>query len=129
MTPNLARTRSVLLVSAFGDLYGAERSLLEIVDVLSPVWKPRFVIPSRGPFSAALECAKYPFDVMRFDNDRLARLTWIIGTHRADLLHANTAAAAQLVAAASRITGVPYVVHLRTVFPEKLDERWRRLLR
>ena len=120
-------------MSAFGDLYGAERSLLEVVDVLSPVWKPRFVIPSTGPFSAALECAKYPFDVVRFDNDWLAQLTRIIGTHRADLLHANTVTAAPLVAAASRITDVPYVVHLRTTFPEKFpdkrDELWRRTLR
>lgn len=48
MNGDRTAARTILFVSNSPAFYGAERSLLEIVDVLSASWKPRFVVPAPG---------------------------------------------------------------------------------
>ncbi len=117
--------RTIVFVNFAAALYGAERSLLEIVNVLSPSWKPRFVVPAEGPYSTALECAKYPFDVASVPSHpqsagsygllSIVHLARIISERRASLVHANLQWAVPLVAASSRLAGVPFVAHLRNM--------------
>jgi hypothetical protein len=63
MSKDGAGTRTVLFVSCVSALYGAERSLLETINVMSPAWRPWFAVPAKGPYSAALDVANYPYDV------------------------------------------------------------------
>lgn len=114
--------KNILFVSSVAAFYGGERSLLEIVSMMSRHWKARFVVPARGSFSNALESAKYPFDVLDWKSlDSLGglfsvlRLAWIIRTRRMHLVHANLQYAAPLVAISSCLSGVPFVVHLRNM--------------
>ena len=57
MTKGGSDAKTVLFVSSVSALYGAERSLLEIVDVMGPAWRPWFVVPVKGRYSAALDDA------------------------------------------------------------------------
>jgi glycosyltransferase involved in cell wall biosynthesis len=126
--------RSILFVSCVADLYGAERSLLEIVSELSPSWKAHFILTARGRYSSALECAKFHFDVVHVPTTGLRdagirglfsilRLAWIIRTRRASLVHANLQWAVPLVAASCRLTGVPFIAHLRNIVTHAADVR------
>jgi glycosyltransferase involved in cell wall biosynthesis len=119
-------------VSSVSALYGAERSLLEIVDVMSAAWRPFFVVPEKGRYSAALDDANHPYDVIPVPLGpqysrrrwilRVLQIAWIIRRQRARLVHANLQWAVPLVAAASRISGVPFIAHLRNMISEPLDE-------
>ena len=90
--------------------------MLEIVDVLSASWKPRFVVPAPGHYSAALESAKYAFDIAGGHGlVSVAHLASIIRERRVSLVHANLQWAVPLVAASSRLVGVPFIAHLRNM--------------
>jgi glycosyltransferase involved in cell wall biosynthesis len=119
-------------VSNASALYGGERSLLEIVNVMGPAWRPVFVVPQKGPYSAALDEANYPYEVVPVPHGpqysrrwflRVLQLAWVIRRQRPSLVHANLQWAVPLVAAASRISGVPFVAHLRNMISGPLDER------
>ena len=58
-----AGAKTILFVSCASTLYGGERSLLDIVNVMSPTWRPWFVVPEIGPYSVALDELKYRYDV------------------------------------------------------------------
>jgi glycosyltransferase involved in cell wall biosynthesis len=127
--------RTFLFVSSVSALYGAERSLLEIINVMSPAWRPWFVVPAKGTFSAALDKANYPYDVIpvphggrRFFLAAL-RLAWIMRRRRTTLVHANLHWTVPLVAIASRWTGVPFVAHFRNIISEPFDERKKKPFR
>src|SRR5207248_1648845 len=121
MSKHGAGGRRILFVSNVSALYGAERSLLEFINVMSPACLPWFVVPATGPYSAALEEANYPYDVTRVpDGGRrfylaALRLAWIIRKRRADLVHANLHHTVPLVAIASKLSGVPFVAHIRNM--------------
>jgi L-malate glycosyltransferase len=102
---------------------------------MSPAWTPWFVVPAKGAYSAALEDANYPYDVMpvphggrRFVLAAL-RLAWIIHRRQASLVHVNLHWAVPLVAMASRWTRVPFIAHFRNIISEPFDERRKRPFR
>ena len=129
-----SEAKTILFVNSSGAFYGAERSLLEVVSLLGTRWKARFVVPERGRYSSALEIAKYPYDVARVpanlvrtrvrDLRCILRLAWIIRARRARLVHANLQWVVPLVAASSRLAGVPFVAHLRNMVTSPVDARW-----
>src|SRR5262249_5079823 len=127
-----SEAKTILFVSSVADFYGAERSLLEIVTELSPSWMARFVIPERGDYGAALEHAKYPFDVAHVPSSAIRnplsilRLARIIHKNRARIVHANLQWAAPLVAASSELLAIPFVVHLRNVVTTEIHARGAR---
>jgi glycosyltransferase involved in cell wall biosynthesis len=135
MTKDGSTAKTILFVSSVPILYGAERSLLEIIDVMSPAWRPWFVVPAKGPYSAALDEANYPYDVIPMPRGgwrflvAALRLAWIIHRRRAALVHANLHWAVPLVAVASQWTGVPFVAHFREMISKPLDERQAKLFR
>jgi glycosyltransferase involved in cell wall biosynthesis len=120
-----AGAKTILFVSCASTLYGGERSLLDIVNVMSPAWRPWFVVPEIGLYSVALDEAKYRYDVTpvprqptrHFDAAAL-RLAGIIRAREAILVHANLQWAVPLVATASLLAGVPFVAHLRNMIPK-----------
>jgi glycosyltransferase involved in cell wall biosynthesis len=127
--------KTILFVSDASVLWGAERSLLETINVMSPAWRPWFVLPAKGHYSAALHEANYPFDVIPVPDGgrrfylRALRLAWIVHRRRATVVHANVHRTVPLVAIASRWAGVPFVAHFRNMISEPLDERKNKLFR
>ena len=128
-----------MFVSCASTLYGGERSLLETINVISPGWRPRFVVPEKGPYSDALDEANYPYDVSpvpfgpyqgrkRFVAAAF-RLVWIIRRRQVRLVHANLQWAVPLVATASRLARVPFVSHLRNMISEPFTERKKKAFR
>jgi glycosyltransferase involved in cell wall biosynthesis len=136
MSSEGAAGKTILFVSCTSTLYGGERSLLEIVNVMSPAWRPWFVVPEKGLYSGALDAAKYPYDVTLVPDHRKSGfqlaamcLDRIIRSREASLVHANLHWAVPLVAAASRSSGVPFVAHLRNMISRPFDEFERMFFR
>jgi len=117
-----AALKAILFESCSSTLYGAERSLLAVVEAMSPTWKPHFVVPKTGTYSDALKEANLPYDVvvphyrLRFFY-MVLRLAQTIRMRRASLVHANLHFSLPAVSAACQLTGVPFVVHLRLMTP------------
>lgn len=60
MPGDAARTKNILFVTTWPDLYGSEISLLEVVKKLEPPWRSHFVITGTGRFENELAKLKFP---------------------------------------------------------------------
>ena len=116
------RPQNDFFESCSSTLYGSERSLLAVVEAMSPTWQPHFIVPKKGTYSDALNEANLPYDVivphyrLRFFY-MVLRLAQTIRMRRASLVHANLHLSLPAVSAACQLTGVPFVVHLRLMTP------------
>jgi glycosyltransferase involved in cell wall biosynthesis len=135
-----ANCKNILFVSTIGDLYGGERSLLEVVKQMSPAWRPRFVIPGPGRFMGALEDAGYSFDVLTLHHgtglraaikklQTIARLCGLFRRHEIDVVHLNLHYAAPLVALSCLLSRIPLVVHVRNIEERDRSMLYRHLFR
>ncbi len=136
MTRHTGQPKRILLVSTVADLYGGERSLLDVVQHLSPAWQPRFVVPGPGRFEQALRERGYAVDELvvpwgigrgeLWELPNVLRLARLIRRSRADLVHLNLHFAWPAASAACLLARVPLVIHVRNMMsgrPGRL-ERW-----
>jgi glycosyltransferase involved in cell wall biosynthesis len=130
------KTKNILFVGTFPDMYGAEISLLDVVKQLEPPWRSHFVVPGPGRF--ADELAKYDFPTYRlkleikpqapwmlrrmFTIFRLARLIW---ARKIQIVHLNLHFDAAIVAAACMVADVPLVVHVRNMIERPVGNLFR----
>jgi glycosyltransferase involved in cell wall biosynthesis len=126
MIPSGREPLTVLFVSNSGELYGAQRSLLDVVERFGPGVRPRFVVPDTGRYWQALMDLGYPVDVVPPPSevsalweirkpDRLVRFALLARRRRADLVHLNLHFTAPSLAVACALARVPLVVHVRNM--------------
>jgi glycosyltransferase involved in cell wall biosynthesis len=136
VTQHHRQPKRILFVSTVADLYGGERSLLDVVQHLSPAWQPRFVVPGPGRFEQALrECGHavdeiaVPMGIGRGELRELPTVLHLarsIRRARADLVHLNLHFAWPIVSAACLAARVPLVIHVRNMMSGRRGrlERW-----
>jgi glycosyltransferase involved in cell wall biosynthesis len=136
VTQPAGQPKRILFISTVADLYGGERSLLDIVDHLSPAWEPRFVVPGPGRFEQLLRERGYAVDeciipggVGRGELRELPavlRLARVIRRSRPDLVHLNLHFAWPVASAACLLARVPLVIHVRNIMSGRRGglERW-----
>ncbi len=115
----------VVWLFEFGELNGAERSLLATLDGLRQAgFDPMAIAPTTGPLmprllAAGVQCV--PFDVRdaegrRRDGDALRReLTLHLSARRIDLVHANSLSMGRLSGPVLADLGLPSIAHLRDI--------------
>jgi glycosyltransferase involved in cell wall biosynthesis len=136
VTQPAGQPKRILFISTVADLYGGERSLLDIVEHLSPAWEPRFVVPGPGRFEQLLrerghavdECI-IPGGIGRGELRELPavlRLARVIRRSRPDLVHLNLHFAWPVTSAACLLARVPLVIHVRNIISGRRGglERW-----
>ncbi|HEY8107030.1 MAG TPA: glycosyltransferase family 4 protein, partial [Gemmatimonadales bacterium] len=136
MTQPAGQPKRILFISTVADLYGGERSLLDVVDHMSPAWEPRFVVPGPGRFEQQLRERGYAVDecivprgMGRGELRELPaalRLARLIRRCRPDLVHLNLHFAWPVTSAACLLAGVPLVIHVRNIISGRRGrlERW-----
>lgn len=124
----------ILLVSHSPNLYGAEKSLLEIADYLHQQnHRISVVVPAAGMLSSALRTKGIPFIISCFETPskkpwrfisfvllfplRLLQLRRLILREHASLIYANTFIAFNALLAA-RLAGRPAITHVREVLSD-----------
>jgi glycosyltransferase involved in cell wall biosynthesis len=136
MPGDTARTKNILFVTTWSDLYGSEISLLAVVMKLDPPWRSHFVIPGAGRF--ADELAKLGFPTFRLKLEIKARAPWtlrrmfvifrlarLIWARKIQIVHLNAHFEAPIVAAACMAAGVPLVVHVRNMVDRPVKNLFR----
>src|SRR5713226_1908006 len=128
--------KNILFVNSTSDLYGAERSLLEVVRRIGPLWRAHFLVPGPGRFADAISEAKFPIYRLSLGIKprapwmlrwmlvvfRLARLIW---TRKIHLVHLNLHFDTPVVAAACAVARVPLVVHVRNMIEQPVGTLFR----
>ncbi len=137
MTQPAGQPNRILFISTVADLYGGERSLLDVVDHMSPAWQPRFVVPGPGRLEQQLRERGYaveeclvPQGIGRGELRELPavlRLARVIRRSRADLVHLNLHFAWPATSAACLLAGVPLVIHVRNMVGGRGGRLERRL--
>jgi glycosyltransferase involved in cell wall biosynthesis len=132
--PSPALHGHILLVSHSPNLYGAEKSLLEIADYLHRHdYRISVVVPSAGMLSSALRTKGIPFIISRFETPskkpwrflrfvflfplRLVQLRRLMLQQHVQLVYANTFIAFNALLAA-RLAGRPAIAHVREVLSD-----------
>ncbi len=136
MTQPAGQPKRILFISTVADLYGGERSLLDIVEHMSDSWEPRFIVPGPGRFAQQLREQGYaveeclvPQGIGRGELRELPavlRLARVIRRSRADLVHLNLHFAWPVASAACLLARVPLVIHVRNMIGGRRGrlERW-----
>jgi glycosyltransferase involved in cell wall biosynthesis len=136
VTRHAGQPKRILFVSTVADLYGGERSLLDVVQHMSPAWQPRFVVPGPGRFEQALRERGYAVDELvippgigrgeLWELPAVLRLARLIRRTRADLVHLNLHFAWPVASAACLLAHVPLVIHVRNMLSGRRGrlERW-----
>lgn len=131
------QSRRILFLNPISDVYGAEVSLLSIVQLLpGNAWQPCFVIPQAGPFEAEIRRRGWPVEQaplpMRGKLWRIwpamVSLATLIRRRRVDLVHLNLHFAWPVVSGACLLAGVPFIIHVRNMMALRGHGRTRRKL-
>lgn len=132
-----AGPKSILCVSHSAELYGAERSFLDLVTGLPPSLRPTVVLPGRGPMVARLERAGIPHFIIpscRWFGTRnrvfrtayrtavntlacLAIKSRLKSLHSFDLIYSNTSST-PIGGVLALLLGCPHVWHIREFVEE-----------
>lgn len=126
---------NVLCVNHTGAVSGAERSLLDLLTGLREKVTVRLACPSRGPLADAARGLGVPVDVIAGTDGslklhpretplalgRMSLAAALTARHArrmgADVIHANSIRAGLVTVPASRMAGVPAIVHVRDRLP------------
>ena len=136
MTQHTGQPKRILFVSTVADLYGGERSLLDVVHHMSPAWQPRFVVPGPGRFEQVLRERGYAVDEFAVplgigrgqlrELPTVLRFARLIQRSGADLVHLNLHFGWRVASAACLVARVPLVIHVRNMMSGRRGrlERW-----
>ncbi|MCU0608986.1 MAG: glycosyltransferase [Chitinispirillaceae bacterium] len=128
---------NVLFIAHSADLYGAEKSLLDLLVSLPPDIQPFVILPSCGPFSAKLDEARIPYEIVPFrrwigsrfvplqalgamvvNHRAVAAVRSMIRRHAIDIVYTNTLGTA-IGAQAAHQAGRPHIWHIREFIGRK----------
>ena len=117
--------------------YGSEMSLLPVIRLLGPAWKPHFLVEGTGPLDTLLRKEGFAVDLIRLEIGAarpwrirrllcLSRLANLLYRRRIDLVHVNLHFYAPFVSAACTAVGIPVMVHVRNMITQPAASSFRK---
>jgi glycosyltransferase involved in cell wall biosynthesis len=130
------RSIRVAIFEPFGNLYGSERSMLDLLNSLPPkAIKPIVYCPKNAPWLAEIEKSNVSYsDWFELDLHKKSRLRRVVALlkfliflvkERIDVMHVNQLGAAAYGLAAGALLGLPLVVHSRWHEDAEAINSWR----